>query len=662
MYRTALALALICAAPLAQAAQPEIPVMDFVRNPTYSGVKISPDGEYLAMTVDRGEQDVLAVLRTRDLSVVHINTLPNEKSVGAFQWVSPQRLMFNSIRKFGRFAQPFGTGEWYSVSADGSSPRVLDLAKKGATDVPTYSRFSVLDNPQNDEGTILMTMSYPRSSESANTEVVEVNTLSGRWKSLARAPRGNCGMALDEKKIPRYAVCYDSEDAAGNYDSHNELYRRGDDGEWTLLNSSKSSGKTLSIFGTSGDGRIYATQSDGKAPEAFGLIDAASGAFRSLFQDPVSEPSNYILSADRDTVLAIVTEAGKPKITIVDEEHPDTAIYASLAEAFPDRFVDFSSATRDGRQIVVSVSGDRTPGELYLYDRATGKARFLMQGRAWIDAKRMASVKPIALTTRDGLKIHGYLTVPNGSDGKNLPMIVNVHGGPMGPRDDWSFNWESQLLASRGYLVLQINYRGSGGFGKGFQDMAYGAWATGIMDDIIDATKWTIAQGYADKDRVCIYGGSFGGYASMMAPAREQGLFKCTFGYVGAYDAEVQMTLSDTSRAESGRRYLLRALGKTKAERDAMSPVNHAAKINIPVYLAAGARDPRCPPENTEAMQKALIAAGNPPEGMMITSGEMHGFYKDENKLKLYTEMLNFFARHIGGQPAIAGGSAQAGR
>ena len=662
MYRTALALGLICAAPLAQAAQPEIPVMDFVRNPTYSGVKISPDGEYLAMTVDRGEQDVLAVLRTRDLSVVHINTLPNEKSVGAFQWVSPQRLMFNSIKKFGRFAQPFGTGEWYSVSADGSSPRVLDLAKKGATDVPSYSRFSVLDNPQNDEGTILMTMSYPRSSESANTEVVEVNTLSGRWKSLARAPRGNCGMALDEKKIPRYAVCYDSEDAAGNYDSHNELYRRGDDGEWTLLNSSKSSGKTLSIFGTSGDGRIYATQSDGKAPEAFGLIDAASGAFRSLFQDPVSEPSNYILSADRDTVLAIVTEAGKPKITIVDEEHPDTAIYASLAEAFPDRFVDFSSATRDGRQIVVSVSGDRTPGELYLYDRATGKARFLMQGRAWIDAKRMASVKPIALTTRDGLKIHGYLTVPNGSDGKNLPMIVNVHGGPMGPRDDWSFNWESQLLASRGYLVLQINYRGSGGFGKGFQDMGYGTWATGIMDDIIDATKWTIAQGYADKDRVCIYGGSFGGYASMMAPAREQGLFKCAFGYVGAYDAEVQMTLSDTSRAESGRRYLLRALGKTKAERDAMSPVNHAAKINIPVYLAAGARDPRCPPENTEAMQKALIAAGNPPEGMMITSGEMHGFYKDENKLKLYTEMLNFFARHIGGQPAIAGGSAQAGR
>jgi dipeptidyl aminopeptidase/acylaminoacyl peptidase len=272
----------------------------------------------------------------------------------------------------------------------------------------------------------------------------------------------------------------------------------------------------------------------------------------------------------------------------------------------------------------------------------------------------MGEVRPIAFTSRDGLKIHGYLTLPHGSDGKGLPMIVNVHGGPMGPRDNWAFNWESQLFASRGYAVLQINFRGSGGFGKAFQDMAFGQWHTGIMNDIIDGTKWSVDQGVADKNRICIYGGSFGGYASMMAPAREQGLFKCAFGYVGAYDAEIQMTKSDTSQSEGGRLYMLRALGKTKPERDAMSPVNHADKIKIPVYLAAGARDPRCPPENTEAMNEALIAAGNPPEGMMITTGEMHGFYKDENKVALYTAMLDFFAKHIGG--ASAAGGARSGR
>jgi dipeptidyl aminopeptidase/acylaminoacyl peptidase len=652
----ALSFCAVFAPSMASASAPRIPVQDFVRHATYSGVKISPTGEYLAMTVERNERNVLVVLRAKDLSILKVNELPDEKSVGQFYWTSPNRLMFDSIRRFGRFAAPFSTGEWYAVNADGSQPRPLvfygtrDATQRGKT--ISNQRFSLLDTLDDDDTNVLMSMAYPRSSEGAGVEVVLFDTLSGRWKSLARAPRPNCEMALDAKKAPRYAVCYDDEDTSGRYDTTAELHRLGDDGKWTLVNSSKSSGKLLSVIGTAPDGRVYASESDGKGTQAIGTIDTATGAFTTMFKDPISDPAGYILSADRNTILGVVTEAGAPEVTMIDDKHPDAALYASLATAFPGQFVNFSSATRDGRTIIVAVSSDRNPGELYLYDRDSAKARFLMRGRKWLDPKSMGEVKPFVLSARDGLKIHGYLTLPTGSDGKNLPMIVNVHGGPMGPRDDWAFNWENQMFASRGYAVLSINYRGSGGFGKGFMDMAYGQWAEGIMNDIIDATRWTVRQGYADKDRVCIYGGSFGGYASMMAPAREQGLFKCAFGYVGAYDAEIQMTKSDTSQNEGGRRYLMRALGQTKAERDAMSPVNHAAKINIPVYLAAGARDPRCPPEHTEAMHKALVAAGNTPEGMIIQSGEMHGFYKEENNLKLYTEMLNFFARHISGAPA----------
>jgi dipeptidyl aminopeptidase/acylaminoacyl peptidase len=635
---------------------PRIPVEDFVRHPAYSDAKISPSGEFLAVTVDRGERNVLVVMRTRDLSLVKINELPDEKSVGQFYWVSPTRLMFNSIKRFGRFASPFGTGEWYAVNADGSQPRPLvfygtrDATQRGKT--ITNQRFGLLDTLDDDDTNVLMSMAYPRSSEGAGVEVVLFDTFTGRWKTLARAPRVNCSMALDAKKAPRFAVCYDDEDAEGRYDTSAELHRLGDDGKWTLVNSSKASGKLLEVMGTAPDGRVYASENDGKGTQAIGTIDTSTGAFTAVFKDPVSDPSGYILSADRDTILGVVTEAGVPEVTMIDEEHPDAVLYASLSAAFPGQFVDFSSATRDGKKIVVSVSSDRNPGELYLYDRDTGQARFLMRGRKWLDPEAMGPVKPIALIARDGLKLHGYLTLPKGSDGKNLPMIVNVHGGPMGPRDDWSFNWENQMFANRGYAVLNINYRGSGGFGKAFRDKAYGQWAEGIMNDIVDATRWTVQQGYADKDRICIYGGSFGGYASLMAPAREPGVFKCAFGYVGLYDAEIQMTKSDTSKDEGGRRYLLRALGQTKAERDAISPVSHAAKIKLPVYLAAGARDPRCPPEHTEAMHKALVASGNQPEGMIIQSGEMHGFYKEENNLKLYTEMLNFFARHIGGAAA----------
>ena len=649
-------LALLLPATAAAAAAPTI--QDFVKHPTYSGVKISPTGEYLAMTVDHGDVDVLAVLRTKDLSLVKVNQLPDQQSVGSFYWTSPERLIFTSHKKFGRYASPFSTGDWFGVNADGSQPRVL-VSRMTSGDVTQRGKqtgdqsFSLLDTLRDDDVNVIMTANSPRSSEGVGTELVLVDTISGRRKKLGRAPRENCEIAVDAGKAPRWAVCYDSENAKGEFDQESELYRRGDDGKWTLVNSSKATGTRMSIVGSSKDGRVYATQSDGKAPAAFGVINTQTGQFQELFRDPVSDVSEFIVATDSETVLGVVTEAGAPRVHLVEESHPDAELYASLASAFPGQFVDFSSATKDGRKIIVSVVSDRNPGELYLYDRDTGKARFLMQGRKWLDSKEMASVKPFSFTARDGLKLHGYLTIPNGSDGKNLPMIVNVHGGPMGPRDNWGFNWETQLLAAHGYLVMQVNFRGSGGFGKAFEDMAYGQWADGIMNDVIDATKWTVAQGYANPEKICIYGGSFGGYAAMMAPARDPSLFKCAFGYVGAYDAEVQMKLSDTSDRSSGIAYLKRALGESKTERNETMPINHVEKIKLPVYLAAGARDQRCPPENTERMYNALVKAGNTPEGMLIQPGEMHGFYKEDSNLKLYTEMTKFFARHIGGKVTV---------
>lgn len=649
---------LMAAAPATVAAAP-IPIEKFVKHSVYGSVKISPTGEYLAMSVDRNGQDVLTVLRLSDMSIVKVNQLPDEKSVGQYYWASPDRLIFNSVKKFGSYARPMGTGEWYGVNADGSQPRPLvfqgtrDATQRGKS--IGNERFSMLDTLDDGSGNVLMQVAYPRSSTGAGTEVVLLDTLSGRRKSLARAPRENCQIALDGQKSPRYAVCYDDENENGEYDSQNELYKLGSDGKWSLINSSKSTGQRLSVLGTSKAGTVFATADDGKGTEAIGTIDTATGKFQSRFHDPVSDPDSYITSADGEDIIGVITQAGAPRVTMLDEAHPDAEVYASLSQAFEGQLVRFSSATRDGKKIVVSVSSDTNPGQLYLYDRESGKAHFLMQNRSWLKSEDMASVKPFNFKSRDGMQLYGYLTVPKGSEGKNLPMIVNVHGGPMGPRDNWGFNWETQLLASRGYLVLQVNYRGSGGFGKAFQDMAYGQWATGIMNDVIDATHWAIDKGYADKDRICVYGGSFGGYASMMAPARAPDLFSCAFGYVGAYDAQVQMTLSDTSKSESGMRYLLRALGKTRAERDAMSPVNHASEIRIPVYLAAGARDPRCPPENTEEMATALTKAGNPPEGLIMQSGEMHGFYKEENNLNLYTKMLAFFDKHIGAGKASVG-------
>ena len=636
---------------LAVAASPP-PVRDFVEHASYSAAKISPNGQYMAITVDRGDQDALVVMKTDDLQVLKVNQLPDKKSVGSFHWVSPDRLMFNAVRKMGGYAQPAPTGEWFAVDADGSRPRPLifygtrDATQRGKS--VGMQSFTLLDTLKDDDEDVIMQVFSPRSTEGAGTEIVKMNTVSGRRTSLGRAPKENCSIALDAEKQPRFAVCSSSKNEEGEFDERTELYRR-DDKSWTLVNASKSDGKHLSVITTTANGTVYAKQSDGKAPAAIGTLDTATGTFEPLLQDPVADVSDYIWSTDETTLIGAVTEAGAPAVKLIDETHPDAEIYASLASAFEGQLVDFSSQTRDGKKIVVSVRSDSNPGELYLYDRNTGKARFLMSSRPQLDKSQMATVKPFKFTARDGKDIHGYLTLPHGSDGKNLPMIVNPHGGPIGPRDNWGFNGETQLLASRGYAVLQVNYRGSGGYGKAFQDAGHQQWGQAIQNDIIDATQWAIKQGHADKDRICIYGGSFGGYSSLMAPIRAPGMFKCTFGYVGVYDIDMMFKKGDIPESESGQRFLRRTHGtdtKTWAEN---SPARRASEVKIPVYLAAGARDVRTPPEQTELMNKALIAAGNPPEGMIIQSGEMHGFYNVENRVNLYSEMLKFFGRHIGG-------------
>ncbi len=261
----------------------------------------------------------------------------------------------------------------------------------------------------------------------------------------------------------------------------------------------------------------------------------------------------------------------------------------------------------------------------------------------------LSAMKPIKFNARDGLEIEGFLTVPEKGASKNLPMILLVHGGPIGIFDTWGFDQEVQLLASRGYAVLQVNYRGSGNYGRSFTEKGHLQWGRAMQDDLTDATRWAIAQGIADSKRICIYGGSYGGYAALMGAVREPDLYACAIGNVGVYDLP-QLYKDDSKESWYLDKFLTNTLGNTNLE--VISPSLRATEIRIPVLLGAGREDKIALPLHTERMRDALLKAGRPVDTVIYES-EGHGNYLLKNQIDWANRVLNFLDKNIGAAATV---------
>ncbi|MGA9851519.1 MAG: prolyl oligopeptidase family serine peptidase [Gammaproteobacteria bacterium] len=337
---------------------------------------------------------------------------------------------------------------------------------------------------------------------------------------------------------------------------------------------------------------------------------------------------------------------GLPALHILESDSPKAQDLASLYAAFPNQVVNITSNTRDGSEMVIYVHSDGNPGSYYLFNANKSQVSLLFNVLPGIDPKQMADMPPITFKARDGVTLRGYLTLPPGSNGKNLPLIINPHGGPHGIRDVWGWDPEAQFFASRGYAWLQVNYRGSGGYGMKFQDMGYRNWGTSMQSDLADAVHWAIAQGIANPKRVCIYGASYGGYAALENSILYPDLYKCTVGYVGLYDLTLAGRASFGLYA-SGQRFVDMVLGTDSAVLKSESPVYQADKISDPLFIIYGGADKTVVPENAEEMMSALDKAGKHYEAM-YEPNEGHGFTKPEHNFELYTRMLAFFNKYIG--------------
>ncbi len=653
----------------ASAQQPPTSIADFVKNDFFEDVKLSPTGEFVARSVNFTDTDgvtkrVLLVQKPDGTKLGHFN-LAGKTEVEDFWWVSDKRLLITVGERFGLLERPQPTGEIYGMNADGTGQGILigqrvvgdDGEASGGSHITTGKATAadaafMVDGLRNDARHVIVSVvQHGTAGGEVFTKAVRMDVFSGQISVVASAPVRNAGFTTDLQGEVRFAY------GAGNDNKLKTYYRDDAKSGWVLLNDEEKTHINVWPLGFAADGHTaYLRQeSTGQSPDVIMAYDTVGHAMREVLRDPVASPANEqdrmvwdhpgTVHGPSGEVIGIRYLDAKPRVVFFDEKSDNARLYRSLEASFTDQAVVIPEYSGDGKQALVFTYSDRSPGDYYLFDIEHKQAKHLLSHRDWIDPDRMGEQRPFTLTSRDGRVLHGFLTLPAGSSGKNLPMVVNPHGGPFDVADEWGFDKETQLLASRGYAVLQVNFRGSAGFGREFVSSGYKQWGGAMQDDVTDATKWAIQQGIADPNRICIYGASYGGYAALMGVAKEPSLYRCAIGYVGVYDLPIMYNTGDIQKRKSGTNFLKDTLGEQNLE--ALSPARLADRIKVPVLLAAGKEDERAPPKHTELMRDALQKAGKSVDAT-IYAGEGHGFYKEQDRESFYNSMLIFLDRNIG--------------
>lgn len=630
-------LILLLLSPLLAAAR-EVPIEDFFKDSEFSSVKLSPDGKHVAVIIPQADRTVLAVLDTSNRKVISKWDYGENRHFSDVVWANNKRLLFWVGVKLGSFDFKVTKGDLYASNIDGT----------GRIDIPNGAFYSVVDLTPEDPETILVERSF------GTAFLFKLNVNNGRTTTVASAPVDGGGFLVDHDRKARYAY--------GEMEDGREVTYRRDGEKWTLVHEVKRSGASYVPLGFFTDNkRVYVSKGEEGKPEALMLVDPETNEEVQLSSDGTVDPSSYLWSSDERTLLAVRYDEGIPYWDFVAPEHPEAKVYAGVVKAFPGKAISFGGITDDGSKFAFRVFSDTDPGEVYLFDVASGRATYMLSSREWIKPTEMSKMRPVQVTTRDGKVIHGYLTVPNGSDGRNLPLVVNPHGGPHGVRDYWGFNPEVQLLANRGFAVLQMNYRGSGGYGNAFISAGYKNWGTSMQDDLTDSVRSLVSQGIVDKHRICIYGASYGGYAALMSVTREPDMYRCTVGYVGVYSLPMMFAKGDIQERKSGRNFQGDVLPNGNAALEANSPAYNVGKIKAPIMLVHGAKDQRVPIAQMNFLVSQLKTVGKQPEVTVVEDKEAHGFRDVKNNVNLYTKMIAFFDKYIGPN-AKPGAPAQAAK
>jgi dienelactone hydrolase len=644
-------MALIGSVAHAQTQARAVSFEDLARMLQYQDVKVAPDGKHLAATAVIDDQPVLALvdLETRKGATIR----PREgDQVIDFWWVNPHRIVYTVGTRVAGFDRPAATGELFAVNADGGSAqtlfgyRVTAMSTGSLIQHASAERASatMIDRLRDDENHVLVGVDgWDAGADGAFTQVFVMEVRDGSKHSVTQAPLRNASFVTDRHGVPRFAVGRNGAAQAQVF------YRASDGAPWKLLFAEDPQrGMSVPLAFNRDDTQVWMDCGG----TAFGICPwnvATQTLGPPAWSSDTVASNGLIDSLDGRDVVGVSSMPGTPAVAALVPDADTIKVMATFARQFSGEFAEVVSSTDDGSKAVVLVWAGQDPGTFYLWDKTTGKATELLQRASWIHPNDMAAMQPVAFKARDGVALHGYLSLPPGKeDAKHLPLVVFVHGGPFGIRDEWGYDPYVQMLATHGYAVLQVNYRGSGGYGYGFMRAGYRQWGGTMQDDVTDATRWAIAQGVTDAGHVCIFGGSYGGYAALEGVVSQPDLYRCAIGYVGVYDLGLMYRRGDIPQSSMGESYLHEALGDDMQVLAAHSPVNQLDHLKANVMLVVGGVDTRVPPMQGEALHRALLDRHIAHE-WLYKAGEGHGFYTNANRAELFSRVVGFLDHNIGG-------------
>jgi dipeptidyl aminopeptidase/acylaminoacyl peptidase len=648
---------LLCAAPLAAIAQITFappPVESFFANNAFGGAELSPNGRYLAVrTSSKGGRDFLVVIDL-DTKVAKWIAGHADADIGHFQWVNDNRLVYDVRDSTSASGDQEDAPGLFAINRDGT--KFIQLADRGGRRIwsqPWNTFLFEQHGSQDSDWIYVWRPMYDDVDKYFGTRLRRLNTVTGVAETVSEPDVEVSDFMLDFKGEPRLAVSLN--------DIKNTIYYRDPaTDKWRELISYSSYNNAkdkIKPLGFGPDGTLYVVANAGEDMSTMRTFDFITGKVSSnaLVVIPGYDFDGSLVSDNKVLGVRVTTDAEEN--TWFDPVMK--AIQKEVDKVLPTTINLITVPTKPGSPwVLVESYSDAQPSRYALFDTKTGMVDPVGNTYPNIPTASMGRQEPMRYKARDGLEIPGLLTLPPGGVRKDLPMVVLVHGGPWVRGTSWRWNPQSQFLASRGYAVLEVEFRGSTGFGLAHFEAGLKQWGLSMQNDIADGTRWAISQGIADPKRICIAGASYGGYATLMGLVNDPDLYRCGIEWLGVTDIELMYTGTWFSKSDASPGYLrygmpvmIGDLVNDAAQLKATSPIQQAARIHQPLLLAYGREDKRVPIYHGKKFYSAVTRTNKQVEWVDY-SGEGHGWSLPKNRIDFWKRVEAFLNKHIGQPPA----------